>query len=1788
MSLTVAALALLCAVPGLAVKPATVPARGQQEAILTIDAAGMYHLSARSDSGTACEIVDHLRGPFDSSGASGTSNCELDLLLDSGSYKLRLRSPVKGKGQVALAVAPFAELNPGGVRLDERQSAELRLAPGQQVSHWIHNDKPRRVDLIVAGRSAGLVRLWRNGQWVEEIEAASEQLAPRPGQPIWLWHLRGRLEAGDYLLVAYGARPQRWTRGSEDDALYVANGFALAPAERTLDFALPAWGRLWIEIGAGPHFATLSLDQAPAAATSLEFWELDSAGGATGGRGGSCSVAAKAVAPACATSASGKKRHLLVVTGEPGTGGQLQWAPRPKGLLADGEYLTQGDLEFQAPAAGRYLIGLHDVPTDFDAPPLGCALERRQPDRQWQRMAVDALRIDGKHPFSRQFNLREQGYTLWFELLESGEYRIASSGETRAICELYQGDHRLTKSDPKAKRCDLKLRLGPGQYQLNFYGGQAGIEKLVIDREGGLLKSVIDRFTNTKKSDQPPEIQPTPGKSGCRFSDVALAAGVRYRIRTNRLGEVQARGLVLRPLPLTLDTPLPITVDGQSEVRLPSAAGRAGLVRGVGALTCALRSGAPVAGRDGVCALPALASGDELILTNRSVDGVTAVVGRPRPRPPAPVLASYAPRFAPIPAIGVGKPIYLDFDRSESHSLLFDVAEAGLYHLTTEGLLATECRLRTPVAPQLARDRSGGRGRNCLLAGYLRPGRYLATAKTVGQSRGRASVLLSRRPATRGPAVRADGEVFFRARAGDLVQQELSVGQKGRYALDTSGQGVQLQCRLDDRDGWPLVAVPTPCRASHELARGRYRWSQLPLTVESMRRTEIRRVRPALVLRGNKRRHAIDVNTWYDAELGRDGRDEFQFTLSADLPVRVALTNGMQGRLYRVDGDREKLIETVPPAEPPAAGSEEDEEEYEQEYEEEPDEMPVEEGGEDEGYDEGGDGEEEMPDGSGGDVDDEGDGALSDGETPDPAYQPPPAAARRKPSGDDNLAVDLKAGRYRLVTEHCRGDVAIAYRLRVVSEVLAPGLQQELPVPGSATVRMPAAGMLHLATRGQTDVRCRLFAAGGALLAESADYGADWNCRLVEPLPAGDYRLVFEAQNQRSGSTRVKVVAPPDRRLDRLVDGAKLKTANQALVVPLPAVEGDAVQELHFRSKSAFSCALERGDGTVLQREDSVRHCQLLVHAAGQPFNVRLWTKGRWAELTASHQARPIGKLHGRTVAAGRAGRVDIARPGRYRTAANVWCRPAAEPGLLSPCGPSAPLEAGALVVSTVGQRDELRLDLDEMVIELSADDNPAVREQLGQRRLIERQRSGQPGLHLVAVRVPFGEAAAPACRLEGGVAEQQPHACFAASGATRESLLRLWAATDKPLPATVTRIAALIPERAATLAPGKSEATWSGQVGRFALPDAPFQLEATLPPQTWAVQLDRAGAAIDFCPPGEALSRCLLAGQGGELLLRGGDGSRLQARLLLVDAAPPQVVLRGLYEALPLQHGQLRLRVPPAAGARLVEVDGEVRCTITRDDGSRSGGCRGAIPARQGAEVVINHPPGPLRAVVFAPGQPNVARWSKLLPRKLPPPLGEARAIPIKPGVNDFTVEIRQRSLLDVRADSGVGALFDGTRLLKLDGLGGACTLQRLLEPGRYRVMLRPFAGAPATGSVSWTAEPVPALADGVGAEQWIAPGAARYFSFRTTSAGRVGLGLQVDADRLECTVLDVNHRLLGHGCQQFLELPAGNYLLAVRAPPELAPQRFRPVLLGLKGSQRDVPEEYLRDFFQRIGATP
>ncbi|MGA9525382.1 MAG: hypothetical protein WBV82_28240, partial [Myxococcaceae bacterium] len=894
-------------------EPASFPAEGTHQSILRVDTPSMVRITADDPSGTSCELVDHLRGPFASSGTPGREHCRLDVLLDAGVYKVRLEGARKAKGRTTLRATAFAELNDAPRKLTPGSEARLELRPGHQASFWVRVTQRGPITFRASGRTAGALHIWRDGKWLEELGARRNQVEVEPGQPIHEWWLERVMEPGDYRFTVYGTDEAKWTRGEPHDVLSVALGFPEAPEGRTTELTLPPWGFAAFALPKHRTVAFLSMEQAVNAATSLQLFRTEEGGATTvssGSAAASCAIQPKALVPECAVHSGHDARHVLVVRGLPGTKVSLQWAPQldetraRSGAYAPGPRTVFG---FQPPETGEYLLSLHDVPVDEDAPPLSCLLERAQnsPDgvsdwtTKWDIVARDELTVSGTKPFRRAFNHDGQSSRIWFRIGASGQYRVTSSGERNTRCELWLNEvgqwRRITSTDLKAGPCDLRTQLDEGSYELILHQGTPGIERVRITTEDAL------------------EGPDTAGKASCRFDGVQVQSGRQYRLRANRGGAIAARGFFLERGPVSLTHPVSIVVEPGGKVAIRLTAGQDVVARAVGSTLRCTWNGTAVGGGSR-CAFSTGEATSTLELVNTGKTSLPVTLQHPARKAAVAAPSAHEVEQLELRAIRAGEAVHLDFERKQQHALVFRVNEPGLYDVTSTGLLATACDIRTPVVTRLASNESGGRGRNCLVAQYLRPGDYLLAVRTVGPSRGRAGIVVERRPVRVLDPLVADDQVFFRADAGELVQQTVVTRRAGEHHFGTTAPGAGLECRLEDDEGWPVVRVPTACEGSFTLPPGRFLWTQLPLTVESMRRTQVERVRDAAVLRGSKE-HKVALNTAYAAELGEDGRDAFEFTVPVELDVRVTLTNGMQGRVFRLGDGAPKPVELIPPVE---------------------------------------------------------------------------------------------------------------------------------------------------------------------------------------------------------------------------------------------------------------------------------------------------------------------------------------------------------------------------------------------------------------------------------------------------------------------------------------------------------------------------------------------------------------------------------------------------------------------------------------------------------------------------------------------------------------------------------------------------------------------------------------------------------------------------------------------------------------------------------------------------------
>jgi hypothetical protein len=109
--------------------------------------------------------------------------------------------------------------------------------------------------------------------------------------------------------------------------------------------------------------------------------------------------------------------------------------------------------------------------------------------------------------------------------------------------------------------------------------------------------------------------------------------------------------------------------------------------------------------------------------------------------------------------------------------------------------------------------------------------------------------------------------------------------------------------------------------------------------------------------------------------------------------------------------------------------------------------------------------------------------------------------------------------------------------------------------------------------------------------------------------------------------------------------------------------------------------------------------------------------------------------------------------------------------------------------------------------------------------------------------------------------------------------------------------------------------------------------------------------------------------------------------------------------------------------------------------------------------------------------------------------------------------------------------------------------------------------------------------VGEGRSAELMVAPGQGRGLSFRVAAAGRVGLGLAAQPERVDLRLYDAQGRLVGSGPLQLHELQPGPYYALITVPADASPARATLTLRGLTPPGSDPPESVRRSYLPAGG---
>lgn len=869
-------------------EPAAVSASGRQPALLTVPRFGRYSVKIASAQGVALEIVDRMAGPLSSAGVAGESDGRLDLFLERGEYRVFSQGHAQASGQARLAVAAFVEKNAPEPVLVEGRPVAAALDDLEQLSWWLSIEQPRRVVLEAAGRNLSDLRLWRDGSWLVDVEPESARGEPRTGQPLRVRRFSAALEPGLYRVSAYGGPPEAWAEESPEHPLHLRFGIPRLPVAGRRRLEMSPFGIDRFLVSARANYFRLELPEALAASMTVSGLDAN--------------------AP---FSTSGTLREITKASSPPVA--EVELAPvawdAPDAHVGD-RVVTVSALAGQAyvlqqfEARDAYPLradGEHWLSTVHSGHPQDSvdvtALLTRSSDRA--PVAADVLPLSSERGFSRRANLQGR-LTLFLDVEEAGAYEVVGEG----VSASYRIEPFLTTRpegyrSPAAQPSGAVFELEAGFHELSVEPAERGIVTLRV-RPRAVLTRVLDAVGVTDSA------APRPVRAAARFTKLVFDRQHVYTLHLNRQPEVRA-GAILRRLPIDLAEPLFVSQQPGETVAFPAHLAEAGTLRAEAEDGTALEISV-----DGLTPArsPTVAAGTHTLSVLHRGPGIVQyslvwLPDRLSAETPLPALAP-TERPAEFPVLAEDQPRHLDLAAGRSATFEVRAGRPGLYQLESTGLLATEGNLRGRVATSYARESRNGVGRNFQIRQYLREGDYQLTLATVAPSAGRLGVALARTAIADGGFLTSRLPARTSLRAGEGVAYRFTITKPGTFRVRALGLGRSLRCRLEDRDGWPVVPPNAPADVTRYFEPGRYRFLVLPEATDAR---VISWIEPVVNprLRAGHGPHPLSLgrgvdHVWLESPEGEARQpDVWELTVPVRVDARVTLTGEMRADVVRVE-----------------------------------------------------------------------------------------------------------------------------------------------------------------------------------------------------------------------------------------------------------------------------------------------------------------------------------------------------------------------------------------------------------------------------------------------------------------------------------------------------------------------------------------------------------------------------------------------------------------------------------------------------------------------------------------------------------------------------------------------------------------------------------------------------------------------------------------------------------------------------------------------------------------------
>ncbi|MBR0655762.1 hypothetical protein [Plastoroseomonas arctica] len=830
-------------------------------------------------------------GPGAWAGAPGVEDGRLDVLLDTGAYKLRTAGAPGATDTARLTIEPFQEAAvPASIGPGLPVSGELRDL--QQRSVWFTLGARRSIRLEAAGRALGDLRIWTEHGELVAADPTVRGLEPRIGRSMRSILLAPVLEAGTYRVTAYGGASLPWANGESAVPFLLRMGWSDALDEGAVAGRIGPFGSEVFEVTSQAGLFRLTVPAGEAATLRLRTGEAIL----------TAAIAAESRAPSTALRPGPRQAQPRYVEIH-GREGQA-YSLRALGGVILTERLPEGrtppptSTTTPRPAPDWRLAEAAGFGGD-EVPPTLILAHQPANNGPVVILASHAPRISAAAAWRASFNLRGPS-SLFVEVSTAGPILLQTRGVALGatlqpvLAPAAQDAPAFARADGEAATA---WNVAAGWYLLRLtpVRGAEGVLDLTIGPPGL----------------QPPSpTPPLPPDPVLDLGQHAIAEGGTLRLAG---GSVPggAMSLITRSLPLDLGggavvvTQLPGVAMQRALAPVPAdevavmEVGGGRLRVGTGPDDMVLRVPPRPAAQDLVLTVPARPVARNLVIARRV------------PVPPA-----MLPTPRALPALSVltpERPFFFDLARGGSRSFGVTLAQGGFYRVETLGRLRTTGSLGTAFVAVLEQATGNGVGENMLIQRNLGVGTYRVSV-TAEESSGRLGLLV--RPLAMQQAALLLPGATSRASlpAGTGLTLPIDITEAATYRLDLLSLGRAVTARIEDADGWPLLPAGELDGTEQELARGRYRLVVLPADVASR---VVARLMPlgAPAQTAGHGPHALGFGAaaqheWREPSAPDAPRapDLWDFTLPGPSPVTLSITEGMGAELHRLDAAHPQRI----------------------------------------------------------------------------------------------------------------------------------------------------------------------------------------------------------------------------------------------------------------------------------------------------------------------------------------------------------------------------------------------------------------------------------------------------------------------------------------------------------------------------------------------------------------------------------------------------------------------------------------------------------------------------------------------------------------------------------------------------------------------------------------------------------------------------------------------------------------------------------------------------------------